>query len=147
MPEQPLSPAWTAALERVRRASSSPVLMPVALLALVDLFESGEVDYGEKVSLVAFDVAFRARMSHLDPQKSKDGWRPFFHLGGRAGVWTLWRSDKTADFTTAPGQKPKSAASLAAQVDHARIDATLLPDLKSEKSRRVLKDHLERLLG
>ena len=141
MKQSELPPAWTELLERVRNRQSSPILMPAALHALVDLAEAGRVKEG-RVSWAEFKPAFEKVMTPINPKKCKQAWRPFYHMSGKIGLWSLALRGAPADFTQLRKGKPSSAASLESCADEAIVAELLRATLESESGRKLLRSSL-----
>lgn len=139
VPELPAS--WNSILERIEARRSSPILMPVALLAVVHLAERRRIESGHVV-WKDFESEFSQVIARYDVAKRRDAWRPFFHLSRGVGLWTLWKGDAPARFDGLPRERPTSAATLIRCVDHARLDSTMalaleLPTVRSILIRRL----------
>ena len=129
--------SWISALERVRSARSSPILMPAALLVLVDMAKAREISRG-LVPFAQFEGRFRALVSRCKPSAAGKAWLPFYHLSGRAGLWSLGKASQPA--TTPAGWKPTSRAAFTGQVDGASVTSELLPSLGDPNARERLRD-------
>lgn len=128
---------WEDALDRVRSARSSPILMPAAILVLLDMAVADELSRGI-VPFAAFEDRFRALVSRCNPGAAGKAWQPFFHLSGRVGLWSLRKALDPA--VVPPGWKPTSRAGLVGQIDAASLDPALLPSLNDPKAREALRE-------
>lgn len=141
-----LSPAWNDAIEKIASRRSSPILMPVAVETIVGLAEGGKITAG-RVAWREFEAAYATAMASHDASKQKEAWRPFYHLSGNVGLWTLWKGEAVADFADLRKGKPASASSLGARVDHARLPGELQKDLESPEGRAAIRSRLGTLFA
>ena len=125
------SAAWTEALARLARRRSSPILMPAALLAALDVLD-GQGGASDEIPFPAFEVAFDARVEKVSARKRGLSWQPFFHLAGSAGLWDLMKGAAVADFSDLARGRPRSRAALVARVDRARMRSELIARGPSE---------------
>ena len=96
-----------------------------------------------RLSWADFEQSFR---TIAPPQHRAKAWMPFFHLSGRAGLWSLWLEDDQACFLDLAKRKPTSAASLSRRANQARLEASLLPALESPGTVAAIRSRLTQLL-
>lgn len=132
--------AWDKVLSSLR-SNRSP-LRALGVLALLDAAERGRVVDG-LLSWSDFQVSFA---SVAPPQHLAKAWMPFFHLSGRAGLWTLWLDDEKANFLDLPKRKPTSAASLGRRANSALMESELVQGTSSSAHRDALKHALVQLI-
>jgi hypothetical protein len=102
---------------------------------------AGRVEWAE------FERTFAELAAVHAPDKHKQGWQPFYHLSGKAGLWTLWKGNSAASFSDMNKKRPSSAAALRARVDHAQLREDLALELDRAETRALLTRQLDQLLS
>ncbi len=146
-----MSPAWQAALQRIRAARQAPHYLPAMLIAVLDHLDRGTLElpsvWFEPMEQQFLRVLVRRRLPGTDK-----AWDPFFHLSVRARVWTLWLGEAPADFSDLPKgaqratPRPKSRPQLVARADHAEFLPELVPQLRLARGRELVRRELEAML-
>lgn len=120
--------------------------MPVAVATVIQLAARGRVKNGY-VAWIDFEPAFAEIIARHDGAKSKEAWRPFYHLSRGVGLWDLRKGSSPADFSDLPKKKPSSAAALRSRADHAQLNRELAESLERPEVRAALEKRIESLLA
>ena len=80
-----LSPAWRKTLEAIERRQSSPVMLPLAIGAIVDIFEAGTND-GATIRFEDYEQRFRALAAKHQINLKSGPWMPYLARPARSGA-------------------------------------------------------------
>lgn len=137
-PEQ-LSKEWRQALESIERRRASPILLPLALLAICRLYEREQAQ-NDVISFDEYETAFKdlSREKHI---VTKSGaWMPYTALAGQIGILECLASTDGAPCSLGGSTRPKSRASLMRVSTSARVLRELNSELRSAACRAMLID-------
>lgn len=132
-----LSPAWRKTLEAIERRQSSPVMLPLAIGAIVDIFEAGMND-GATIRFEDYEHRFRALAAKHQIKLKSGPWMPYLALAGSLGVMSCLDAEEggAADFG---GRRPKGRAALLRVSAQAEVASALLDGLSEGSTRESIR--------
>ena len=139
-----LSPAWQEALSTIERRKNSPVLLPMAVGALVSLFEAGQTQDG-CIRFTDFERATRDLAKTKGVALKSGPWMPYAVLAGQLGVLQCLSISGDQPVNLQGPSRPKGRKALLAQTETARVTESLAGDLCSSTARSTLSQWVDRM--
>ena len=140
-----LSPAWRKTLEAIERRQSSPVMLPLAIGAIVDIFEAGTND-GATIRFEDYEQCFRALAAKHQINLKSGPWMPFLALAGSLGVLDCL-DNETGTAVDFSGKRPKGRAALLSRCSSARLGGALASELSNGQDVRAVRHWVSNRLG
>jgi len=131
-----LSPAWRKTLEAIERRQSSPVMLPLAIGAIVEIFESGTND-GAVLRFEDYEQRFRALAARHSIRLKSGPWMPYLALAGSLGVLQCIdrETERAVEFGS---RRPRSRAALLKISRYAMVENGLREQLGSCAARDAM---------
>lgn len=141
--KMPLTDEWKEALEQVERRRQMPHYKPAALWVLLDMLDAGEVP-GGRLRFGRFDQRFEDLLASFDPERSRMGWEPFFHLATGNQVWDLYHDERQV--AVLKDGKNRSRSFVLHHVSEARLKPELVGFVQTAEGRRTVREAVIEIL-
>ena len=136
-----LSPAWRKTLDAIERRQSSPVMLPLAIGAIVDIFEAGTND-GATIRFEDYEQRFRALAAKHQITLKSGPWMPYLALTGSSAVLVPLDPESGGPRELCR-PRPKSRAALLGQSSCSHVSTSLAQGLANATVRHALSAWLE----